>query len=314
MLPRFLCALFLLLAGSPALAETSLKPLAVGLDWFLNPNHAPLVVALQRGYFAEEGLEVTLVAPSDTLDNVTMVLEGKAQIGMSDQVRSQIEVAEVSPLQIVGTLVPVPLNVVLAVKGGPVKAIADLRGKRIGYADSQKAQRALLQLSLAGHGIAIDEVTLVDVGFAMVPALLDGKVDALTDAYRNFEPIQVTLAGKEPLVFDIEAGPIPPYSELVYIAKRGSLDEDTINGFLRAVARGVRSLVEDPAGSWKLFVAYDPQMDTELNKRAWAASIPFFALRPESLDRQRYRRFATFLADHGLIDEVPAADAYLFGQ
>ncbi len=288
------------------------KKVTVVLDWFVNPDHGPVVVALERGFFADAGLDVTLVAPETTLGNVTMVLDGRGDIGLADQVRIQIEVAGGGPLAIVGTLVPVPLNVILTLADGPVKTIGDLRGKRVGYADSEQTQRDLLGIALAAHDIAISEVTLVDVEFAMVKALLDGKVDALTDVYRNFEPIQVTLAGKTPRVFDIEDGPIPPYSELVYIVDRRTVDADMVDRFLTAVERGARAIAEDPDAGWELFVKYDPKLDNELNKRAWEATVPLFALRPATLDPVRYRRFADFLTEHDLIDrELPNED-YLF--
>ncbi len=288
--------------------------LRVGLDWFLNPDHGPVVVALQRGFFADAGLDVEIVTPTDTMDNVTMVLKGKADIGMSDQPRTQVEIAGGGPLTVVGTLIPVPLNVVLAVEGGPVRSVADLRGKRIGYADSEKIERDLLKIALAANGIAIDEVTLVDVGFNMVGALLDGKVDALTDTYRNFEPIQVELAGKKPLVLDIEGAAIPPYSELVYIARDGMADDSRIDRFLAAVERAAGSIAADPDGSWALFAQYDPKLDNELNRKAWHATVPFFALRPATLDAARYDRFAEFLLNNGMMAEKVPAGSYLHGR
>ncbi|MCP4383286.1 MAG: ABC transporter substrate-binding protein [Hyphomicrobiales bacterium] len=308
-------ALIGLTVSAPAQAAVEpLKKVAVGLDWFANPDHGPVIVALQRGFFADAGLDVSLVTPTDSADNVAMVLDGRVAIGMSDQIRTQIEVADGSPLTVVGTLIPIPLNVILAVEGGPVATVDDLRGKRIGYSDSAAAQRGLLKIALAAHDIGIDDVTLVDVGFAQVKALLDGTVDVMTDAYRNFEPIQVTLAGKSPLVLDIEKGPIPAYSELIYIADKTTIDAEVVAAFLAAVERGARAIADDPEAGWMAFVSYDDKLDTELNKRAWAASVRFFALRPGLADRTRYDRMAAFLVEHGLIARAPPADDYLFGQ
>ena len=311
------CALVMMLLGlilAPAYAtaaDEAGQKVNIGLDWFVNPDHGPLVVALQRGYFTDVGLDVTLVTPTNTMDNVTMVLDGRVMIGMSDQPRTQIEVAGGKPLTIVGTLIPVPLNVVLVLGDGPIQSIADLRGKRIGYADSETTERDLLKIALAAHGIAISDVTLVDVGFQMVPALLDGKVDALTDVYRNFEPIQVTLAGKTPQVFDIGEGPIPSYSELVYIVDRDNVDLEVVEKFLSAVSRAARAIAADPVSTWDDFVSYDAKLDNELNKKSWAATAPFFALRPGVLDNTRYDRFADFLAGHNMIEHVPSTGDYL---
>lgn len=311
-LPVISClTLALIIAPTASYAMDKLK---VGVDWFINPDHAPLVVALENGYFADVGLDVELVIPTTTQDNVTMVLDGRADIGMSDQPRTQIEVAGGSPLMIVGTLIPVPLNVILALEDGPVKTIADLKGKRIGYADSAKTERDLLRIALAAHDISINDITLVDVEFSMVGALLDGKVDALTDTYRNFEPIQVTLAGKTPRIINIEDESIPPYSELVYIAKRNAVDPGTVMRFLSAVERGVRALVENPDESWQVFVKYAPKLDNELNRRAWTATVPFFALRPGTVDRSRYQRFADFLVENDVIAQAPDLNDYLPGQ
>ena len=119
-----------------------------------------------------------------------------------------------------------------------MRSVADLRDKRIGYADSQETERDLFNIALAAHGIAISDVTLVDVGFDMMGALLAGKVDALTDAYRNFEPVQVELVGRKPLVLDVEGAAISPYSELVYIIDSGKVDDDLVERFLAVVERG----------------------------------------------------------------------------
>ncbi|MEM7121650.1 MAG: ABC transporter substrate-binding protein [Pseudomonadota bacterium] len=302
-------ALMCLFATS-SMADEALKKVNIGVDWFVNPDHGPVIVALERGYFTDAGLDVTIVTPTDTMDNVTMVLDGRAVIGMSDQPRTQIEIAGGSPLAVVGTLIPVPLNVVLVLEDGDVQSIADLAGKKVGYADSEKVERALFELSLAAHGITMDDITLVDVGFTMVPALLDGKVDALTDVYRNFEPYQVDMAGKSPRVFDIENQAIPPYSELLYIVDRNNADADVVAKFLTAVERGARAIADDPEAAWLDFIKYDGKLDNTLNYKSWHATAPFFALRPGLVDRARFESFASFLSDHKLISSLPSADAY----
>lgn len=308
----FALVVMCLLIAPVQAAGDDLKKVNIGVDWFVNPNHGPLVVALERGYFADAGLDVTLVPPENTLDNVTMVLDGRVAIGMSDQPRTQIEVANGSPLSVVGTLIPVPLNVVLAVEGGPIKTVDDIRGKRVGYADSEKTQRDLLMIALAAHGITVNDITLVDVEFAMVPALLDGKVDVLTDVYRNFEPIQLELAGEKPIVFDVESGTMPTYSELVYIVNDALAEPDVIEKFLSAVARGVKDIVDDPKAGWETFIAYDAKLDNELNKLAWEATVPLLATEPATVNRQAFARFATFLVANKLVSAMPALQNYIY--
>ena len=69
-------------------------------------------------------------------------------------------------------------------------------------------------------------------------------------------------------------------------------------------------LVNHPEASWRLFAEAHPDLDDELNRKAWRDTLPRFALRPAALDTARYRRFADFLARRGLIDEARPVDAY----
>ena len=121
------------------------------------------------------------------------------------------------------------------------------------------------------------------------------------------------FAGKEPLVLDIEGSAIPPYSELVYIVDSGKSDAGLVQRFLTAVERGARAIADDPERGWQLFIRYDAKLDNTLNRKALQAMVPFFALRPATLDAARYDRFVDFLKTNGLIEnKVPATD-YLLG-
>src|SRR5437867_2667977 len=65
------------------LAKTPTEKLTVILDWFPNPDHAPLIIAKQQGFFKEQGLEVELIGPSDPTDPPKWVAAGKADIGIT---------------------------------------------------------------------------------------------------------------------------------------------------------------------------------------------------------------------------------------
>ena len=84
----------------------------------------------------------------------------------------------------IGTLVATPLNTLVALKGGPVKEIADLKGKKVGYSISG-FEDALLGTMLQSAGLSLKDVTLVNVNFSLSPALLSKQVDAVIGAFRN---------------------------------------------------------------------------------------------------------------------------------
>lgn len=310
----FLSALLLAgaLAAGPAAAPARAQDdtYTVLLDWFLNPDHAPLVVALQKGFFEEEGLEVELVEPADPNDPPKLVAAGQAELAVSYQPMLHIQVGAGLPLTRIGTLVATPLNTLLVLADGPVQSIADLKGKRVGYSVGG-FEEALLAAMLEPHGLSLDDIELVNVNFALGQSLLAGQTDAVIGAYRNFEKHQLRLAGGEGRFFFVEEEGVPAYDELILVARSDVQPDPRDAAFLRALERGVQYLINHPEESWELFVAYKPDLDDELNRLAWADTLPRFALRPAASDAGRYRRFARFLQDRGVVGALPPVEQYL---
>ena len=120
-----LCALILAFLLLPGAARA--EKLTVLLDWFVNPDHGPLIVAQQRGFFAEAGLEVEMIEPADPNDPPRMVAAKKADIAISYQPQLHIQVGAGLPLARFATLVATPLSTLLVLDESPVKTIADLR-------------------------------------------------------------------------------------------------------------------------------------------------------------------------------------------
>ncbi len=301
-----LLAVLLLAAPLPAAAQ---EKLTLMLDWFVNPDHGPVIVAQERGYFADAGLEVEAVEPADPNNPPKLVAAGKADIAISYQPQLHLQVNAGLPLTRIGTLVATPLNTVLALKGGPVASLADLKGRKVGFSVGG-FEEVVLGTLLRGAGLGMDDVELVNVNFALSPALLSGRVAAVVGAYRNFEINQLEIEGAEPLPFYPEELGVPAYDELVFVARNDRLDDPALRKFVDAVARGVQYIVNHPDKAYDLFVKSRPELDDELNRRAWADTIPRFALRPAALDTARYRRFAAFLEERGLIQGPPPVGDY----
>ena len=301
-----LALLLLLLAAAPAWAADRLTVL---LDWYVNPDHAPLVVARERGFFAEEGLDVTLVAPADPNDPPKLVAAGQADIAVSYQPQLHLQVQEGLPLARIGTLVATPLNCLVVLADGPVRRIEELKGRKIGYSIAG-IEEALLAAMLKHHGLALTDVELVNVNFSLSPSLLAGQVDAVIGAFRNFELSQMDLAGYPGRAFFPEEEGVPAYDELIFVARNDRLDRPELRRFLRAVERATLWLSNHPEEGWALFKATDPALDDELNRRAWGATLPRLAHRPAALDHGRYERFAAFLAQQGLVSQPPPVVSY----
>jgi putative hydroxymethylpyrimidine transport system substrate-binding protein len=304
---RLLATLVLTLTlAAPAAAADRLTVL---LDWFVNPDHAPLIVAAEGGFFARHDLEVDLVAPADPTQPPRLVAAGKAEIAVHYQPNLTLDVAAGLPLVRIGTLVETPLNTLLVLKDGPIQSLADLKGRKVGYSVSG-FQDALLGRMLAEEGLTAKDVELVNVNFALSTSLLGGQVDAVIGAFRNFELTQIRLAGGEGRAFFPEEHGVPPYEELVLVTNTALVDDPRLPRFLAAVEEATIFLTNHPEEAWDLFLKRHPDLDDELNRTAWADTLPRFAKRPAAFDAGRYERFAKFLEEAGLIPDALPADRY----
>ncbi|HSK40874.1 MAG TPA: ABC transporter substrate-binding protein, partial [Arenibaculum sp.] len=119
--------------AAPVFAQQQPEKLTVLLDWFVNPDHAPLFVAQERGYFRDAGLDVEFVPPADPSDPPKLVAAGRGDIAISYQPELHLQAAAGLPLTRIGTLVATPLNTVITLADGPVRTLADLKGRKVGF-------------------------------------------------------------------------------------------------------------------------------------------------------------------------------------
>jgi len=299
-------AFALSLVTAPALAADRLT---VMLDWFINPDHAPLYVALERGYFADQGLDVSFVQPSDPNDPPKLVAAGRADLAVSYQPQLHLQVAQGLPLRRIATLVATPLNSLVVLADGPIQSIADLKSKKVGFSVGG-FEDALLGAMLEKYGLTLDDIDLINVNFSLSPSLMSGQVDAVIGAFRNFELNQMDILGRPGRAFFVEEEGVPGYDELILVAHADNLSDARLPRFLAALEQGVQYLVNHPDESWQLFIKGRADLDDELNRRAWAATLPRFALRPAALDRGRYARFAAFLKERGMLETVLPTESY----
>jgi len=297
---RVIMFLAAMLLSAPANAADKITLM---LDWFINPDHGPIIIAQENGYFADVGLEVEIIAPADPSDPPKMVAAGQADLAVSYQPQLHLQVAEGMPLVRVGTLVATPLNCLLTLKDGPVKTIADLKGGKIGFSVAGVDEAVLAQM-LKHNGLSMDDITLVNVNWSLSPSLMSKQVDAVIGAFRNFELNQMEIEGIPGRCFYPEQEGIPAYDELIYVANPDKMNKDQIMRFLAATEKAVQFIVNEPDASWKIFAATSPELQDELNTKAWVDTLPRFALTPAALDHGRYQRFEAFLNEAGLLKET----------
>ncbi|WP_070963805.1 ABC transporter substrate-binding protein [Vibrio sonorensis] len=302
-------ALFAALLASPSIAEE--KKLTLMLDWFVNPNHGPVVIAQQKGYFAEQGVEVNIQEPADPSTPPKLVAAGKVDLAISYQPTLTIDVAAGLPLIRSATLVATPLNTLTVLDNGKHDKLATLKGKKIGIAISG-SEEATIGTMLSQEGVSYSDVEIINVGWALSSSLASGKVDAIWGGFRNFETNQLAIEGYKAKAFYPEEHGVPTYDELIFVANANTHDKAAIQAFNKALEQATTYIVNHPKAAWEEFVAYSPDtLNNELNKRAWRDTLTRFALRPSAVDHKRYDEYAEFMYSQKLIPVLPKAKDYV---
>lgn len=303
---RAVLACLLLLLGAPPCRAAD--RLGLVLDWFVNPDHAPVLVALQIGAYAQEGLDVSLITPADPSMGPKLVAAGQGDIALAAEPQFLEQIGAGLPLLRIGVLIDKPLSTLVALSGHGIAKLGDLRGRRIGIGAGD-VERLMVAAMLRHAGIEPGSVQMVQIGEQLSVALLSGQVQAAS-VYRNFEPIELAQHHANTIGFDYEANGIPPFDELIFVSRAPAPHDTRLARFLRATSRGLAYLRAHPAESWELVRHAYPDLDNPLNHAAWTATLPDFAEHATDLDPAKYDRFTSFLAAQGLPTTTRSAAEY----
>ncbi|MBX6391544.1 MAG: ABC transporter substrate-binding protein [Frankia sp.] len=234
--------------GSGSAGETT--SLSVQLSWIKDTEFAPLYIADDRGYYAEEGVSVDLIAGGPDIGAVEgIVASGSADIGIATDVTSVVAAAaDGNPVVLLGALYQSNLHAFMSSPDNPITSIQDLVGKRLGGVQGvQPKFDAMFRL----NGLEPD-YTFVPVGYTADP-VINGDVDAqsvfVTDEALGYE----RATGKKPALLSWQDLGLPAYT-LVIFTTQDVLNEkrDAVKGFLEATRRGFDDDAADPTVGAKL--------------------------------------------------------------
>jgi putative hydroxymethylpyrimidine transport system substrate-binding protein len=276
------------------------------LDFYVNPDHAGIYTALERGLFEEAGLDVRPQVPSDPAAPIKQVAAGRADLAISYE--PEVLLARDKGLDVVAVaaLVQQPLSSLIALPESGVTGAASLEGKTLATAGIPY-QDAFLESIMRRAHVRQDRLSVVDVGLGLLPAVLSGRADAMLGGFRNIEGVDLAERGKDPLVIPVDRLGIPTYDELVLVASEERLAEDPeeIRLFLAALERGTEIAVRDPALATEAVLSAGEGLDPKLTRAEIEATLPL--LLPEGknpygfMDVGEWEEFIGFMADQGQI-------------
>lgn len=264
----------------------SKKVINLVLDWYPNALHTFLYTAVQRGYFAEEGLDVHLQYPSNDTDAMTLVAAGKAEIGLFYQHDLiQADANQNIGLKSIGAVVQSPLNIILSLADKNIHRPKDLEGKTVGYAGTLLSE-AFVKAMMQADGADYSTVKMVNVGFDLMSSMTTGQVDATIGCLVNHEVPVMEEKGFKVNYFMVNEYGIPNYYEAILMAEKKWIDKDpeAVKGFLRACEKGFRDTKSDPEACLDILMKNQNADNFPLSRDVERKSLAMLLPRMETKD------------------------------
>src|SRR3954454_21866483 len=165
------------------------------LDFYPNPDHAGIYMAQKLGYFEEAGLDVSIDTPSDPAAPLKQVAAGQADLAISYEPEVMLAREQGLDVVAVAAIVDRPLTSMIWLKKSGIKSFAGLRWKTVATAGIPY-QDSYLKTILGRAGLSTDDVKKVNVGFGLLPALVNGSAQAMLGGFRNVEASTCACAAK----------------------------------------------------------------------------------------------------------------------
>jgi ABC-type nitrate/sulfonate/bicarbonate transport system substrate-binding protein len=224
----------------------------VQLDWIANAQFAGVLVAKDKGWYEDAGLDVA-VRPIDLQamgTSVGPVLKGTHMIGIADGLVILNARADHKPVKAFATMLQASPLCILVLRDGPIREFRDLAGKRIGLHAYDHVQ---LNLMLAYNHMSEKDVTAVDIGDDLT-SLIAQTIDAQV-AYSIDEKVAIELKGHPTRVFPAYENGFVTYSQVYYTTESFlSTDPGAIARFLAATNRGWKEAFAHPGGAARMIV------------------------------------------------------------
>lgn len=299
-----------------AAGETEdLKKVTVILDYVPNTNHTGMYVALEKGYYEEEGLDVEIIEPTDGA-TATLVAQQKGTFGISYQEDVTIALTSADPLPIkaIATIIQHNTSGFVSLADSGIESPADFEGKV--YAGwGGPGESAVLEACMTQAGADFSKLTMVISDGTGFEAL--GKSCDIMWFFEGWDNVMASMNGCELNYMECrQLDERLDYYTPVIITSDAVIEEDPemVSAFLRATEKGYRDVIADPEAGAEILSAYAPNYDLEMLKISQNFLAGKFMEDTEvwgAMKDEVWDNYSSFLQEYGVIENaIPASDCY----
>ena len=246
----FLLLLLGILSACSATGSPELQQIRLPMGFIADPQFAPFYVAADKGYFADEGIEIEFDYSFET-DGVALV--GANELPFAVVSGEQVLLGRAQELPLVYVMEwfqRFPIAVVSKTAAG-INTPADLMGRHVGLPGFFGASYVGYVGLLSANGLAQADVNAEDIGFTQIESLATDRVEAVV-GYANNEPVQLAAMGEA-----INVLYVADYIDMVangIITNEATIAEnpELVQGFVRALLRGLSDTLADPDEAYEI--------------------------------------------------------------
>jgi putative hydroxymethylpyrimidine transport system substrate-binding protein len=246
------------------------------LDFTPNAVHAGIYRALAAGYYRREHIELQVVAPSATVEPLSLVSAGRAQFGLADGSDVATAIDHGAGDEAVMALVQRPVGGLIALASEHLRSPAQLQGRTVGIT-GVPSDLAVLDTEVLHAGGDPGKVHVVTVGFNGAQALLAGRVAAFTGFIPD-DGVGLEVEGHPITPFWLDRNGGPEYPGLVAFTNRALARSDPalVRDFVAATVRGYEDTLRDPTRSLNELLHANPSLPHALTAASLRAYLPLF--------------------------------------
>ena len=282
-----------------------MKTFRLGLEWFLNPDHLPFLIGLEKGWFRDAGLDLQLVEPATHLDAMAEIAAGRMEAAITEPIHLLEDAAKGQPVMGFARFLHTNGGVMYLRNKG-IERPRDMAAKRLQYPGAPgPGGPAIVATMVEADGGSCDPAALVPVnsGFHHTDALAEDKADLATLVFYNFELIEARHRGLDADFFALKDWGVPDFCQLILITTPENLENEraTYQQLVTILRRGIDLIKQDPAEAaaiWFRRTGTNPE--DALNRKILDATAACFT-HDFSLSAAYYRRLGDWMLERGLI-------------